>query len=49
MEIFKNGTKIKIADLVLMQRHIRGNTLYMYVQFGVDEKLYIEVISVRSG
>ena len=25
-------------------RHIQGNTLYMFEQFGVDGKLYVEVI-----
>ena len=40
------AAKIKMADLVLRQRHIRGNTvyMYMYVQFGVDGKLCLEVI-----
>ena len=36
--------KFKIADLVLMQRRIRGDNLYMFEQFGVDRKLYVEVI-----
>ena len=35
--------KIKMADLVLMQRRIQGNKRYMYVQFGVDGKLHVEV------
>ena len=35
---------IKMADLVLMLRRIRGDTVYMYVHFGVDGKLYVEVI-----
>ena len=35
---------IKMADLVLMLRCIWGNTVYMYVHFGVDGKLYVEVI-----
>ena len=30
--------------MILMHRCIQGNTLYMYEQFGVDEKLYVEVI-----
>ena len=33
-----------MADLVLMQRHILGNTLYMFEPFGVVGKLYVEVI-----
>ena len=36
--------KIKIADLVLMHRDMPGNTLYMCQQFGIDGKLYVEVI-----
>ena len=39
------AAKIKMADLVLMLRCIRCNTVYMYVQFGVDGKVYVEVIS----
>ena len=31
-------------DTVLMYRCIQGNTLYMCDQFGVDHKLYVEVI-----
>ena len=38
------AAKIKMADLVLMQRFIRGDSLYTYEQFGVDRKLYVEVI-----
>ena len=33
-----------MTDLELMLRRIRGDTIYMYVQFGVDGKLYVEVI-----
>ena len=33
-----------MADLVVILRRIRGNTVYMYVHFGVDGKLYIEVL-----
>ena len=40
---FKMVAKIKMADLVLMQRRIQGNKRYMYVQFGVDGKLHVEV------
>ena len=38
------ATTIKMTDLELMLRRIRGDTIYMYVQFGVDGKLYVEVI-----
>ena len=41
---FKMVATIKMADLVLMLRRIRGDTVYMYVHFGVDGKLYVEVI-----
>ena len=40
---FKMAATIKMADLVLMLRCIRGDTVCMPVHFGVDEKLYIEV------
>ena len=40
---FKMEATIKMADLVLMLRRIWGDTVYMYVQFGVDGKLYVEV------
>ena len=33
-----------MADLELMLRHIRGNTVFMCVRFGVDGKLYVEVV-----
>ena len=33
-----------MADLVLMLRRIRGDTVDMYMHFGVDGKLYVEVI-----
>ena len=33
-----------MADLVLMQSCIRRDILYTYEQFGVDRKLYVEVM-----
>ena len=36
--------KIKMADLVLMHSCIRRDIIYTYEQFGVDRKLYVEVI-----
>ena len=33
-------------DTALMRRHNEGKTLYMCEQFGVDEKLYVEVIRI---
>ena len=33
-----------MAKSVLMLRRIQGNTVYIYVHFGVDGKLYVEVI-----
>ena len=33
-----------MADLLLMHRRIQGDTLYMYEQFNVDGKLYVEVL-----
>ena len=36
--------KIKMADLVLMNSVIWGDSLYTYEQFGVDRTLYVEVI-----
>ena len=41
------AVKIKIADLVLMLGCIRDDSLYTYEQFGVDRKLYVEVIKPR--
>ena len=38
------AAKIKMADLVLMHRRNRGDTLYMCEKFDVDGKLYVEVI-----
>ena len=35
---------IKMADLILMLTFDRGDSLYTYEQFGVDRKLYVEVI-----
>ena len=36
--------KIKMANLVLMLRCIRDDSLYTYEQLSVDRKLYVEVI-----
>ena len=38
------AAKIKMADLVLMQKCVHGDDLYTYEQFGVDRTLYVEVI-----
>ena len=38
------AAKIKMADLVLMLRCVQGDSLYTYEKFGVDRKLYVEVI-----
>ena len=40
--------KIEMADLILMPRCIREDSLYTYEQFGVDRKLYVEVIKGRG-
>ena len=34
-----------MADLVLMLRFVRGDSLYIYEQFGVDRKLYVEAMN----
>ena len=36
--------KSKMTALVLMLRFVRGDSLYTYEQFGVDRKLYVEVM-----
>ena len=41
---FKMAAKIKMADVVLMQSCIRGYTVYIPEKFGVDGKLYVEVM-----
>ena len=33
-----------MAELVLTLRRIQGDTIFMYVKFGIDGKLYVEVI-----
>ena len=38
------AAEMKMADLVLIPRHIQGDTLYMCEQFGVDGNLYVEEI-----
>ena len=38
------AAKSKMAVLVLMLRFVREDSLYTYEQFGVDRKLYVEVI-----
>ena len=35
---------VKMTDLILMLRFVWGDSLYTYEQFGVDGKLYVEVI-----
>ena len=41
---FKMVAKSKMADLVLMLRFNWVDSLYTYEQFGVDRKLYVEVM-----
>lgn len=43
-EWVRMAVKYKMLHLVLMRRRVQGNTLYMYEQFGLDGKLYVEVI-----
>lgn len=38
---------IKMANLILMHRRIQGHTHFMCNQFGVDGKLYVELLYVE--